>query len=99
MTMHTNATTPDPSRTDPDRDPSDRNDGIPERAEPLAAYLDRRLHEEGAFYEKSRFIAEEINLSPKEIGAYMPRLQEEAPALDIEKWAYTNGTTWRVSRP
>lgn len=98
MRMQTNATTSEPSRTDADRDPSDRSESVPERAEPLAAYLDCRLREEGAFYAKSRFIAEEITLSPKEIGAYMSRLQEESSVLDIEKWAYTNGTTWRVSR-
>lgn len=103
MTMPTNAPAHDDSRTGTESDAgdaSDRSDGdIPERARPLASYLDQRLHDEGTFYDKSRFIAEELSLSPKEIGSYMSRLQDEATNLDIEKWGYTNGTTWRVSRP
>jgi hypothetical protein len=100
MTMHTNAPAPGASSTDAESDATDdEEETVPDRAKPLAAYLDRRLREEGAFYDKSRFIAEEVDLSPKEIGAYLSRLQEAAPDLDIEKWGYTNGTTWRISRP
>lgn len=50
----------------------------------------------GDYYFKSKFIAEEVGLSPKEIGALMVKLKESASELDIEKWSYTGATTWRV---
>ena len=102
MTMDSEMTASDTSTRsiDPD-DELTPEDGppLPEQARALAAYLDRRLTEDGTFYEKSRFIAEELDLSAKEIGGYMPRLQRSADHLEIEKWGYTRGTTWRVSRP
>jgi len=98
MTMQSNTDPTDDSRTDRPSEHS-RDPTIPDRATPLAHYLDDRLREEGVFYDKSRFIAEEVDLSPKEVGAYMRRLREEASHLQIEKWGYTNGTTWRISRP
>jgi len=50
----------------------------------------------GDYYFKSKFIAEEVGLSPKEIGAIMVKLKETASELEIEKWSYTGATTWRV---
>ena len=52
----------------------------------------------GDLYCKSKFIAEEVGLSPKEIGALMVKLRESATDLVIEKWSYTSATTWRVRR-
>ena len=54
--------------------------------------------QDGELYFKSKFIADEVGLSPKEIGALMVKLRESATELDIEKWSYTSATTWRVSR-
>lgn len=70
---------------------------LPAKVGPLVAHLRSRVHEEGAFYVKSRFVTEDLELSAKEVGTYMRRLQnsEEKPA--VEAWAYTNGTTWYVS--
>ena len=48
---------------------------------------------------KSKFIADDVGLSPKEIGALMVKLRESATDLNIEKWSYTSATTWRVARP
>jgi CRP-like cAMP-binding protein len=62
----------------------------------LRAYLQRRIEEDGAFYTKSRDIAEELDLSPKEIGAAMGQLRQTNAQPQIEKWGYTNGTTWRI---
>lgn len=70
---------------------------LPAKAEPLVAYLRSRVREEGAFYVKSRFVAEEVALSAKEIGAYMRRLQDSNAGPSVEAWAYTNGTTWYVA--
>jgi hypothetical protein len=50
----------------------------------------------GEMYFKSKFIAEEVGLSPKEIGALMVKLRDSAPELEVEKWSYTSATTWRV---
>ena len=50
----------------------------------------------GELYFKSKFIADEVGLSPKEIGALMVKLSESATELTIEKWSYTSATTWRI---
>jgi hypothetical protein len=61
----------------------------------LRAYL-REKATDGEMYFKSKFISEEVGLSPKEIGALMVQLRESATELEIEKWSYTSATTWRV---
>lgn len=61
----------------------------------LQSYL-REKAEDGELYFKSKFIADEVDLSPKEIGALMVKLSKSATDLDIEKWSYTSATTWRV---
>lgn len=70
---------------------------LPAKVRPLVEYLHERVHEEGNVYVKSRFVAEEIELSSKEIGSYMQRLRKESTGIRVEAWAYTNGTTWRVT--
>ena len=50
----------------------------------------------GELYFKSKFIADEVGLSPKEIGALMVKLSDSASELTIEKWSYTSATTWRI---
>ena len=62
----------------------------------LESYLRRRA-EGGEFYFKSKFIASEVGLSTKEIGALMPAVRRSATAVDIDEWGYANATTWRVS--
>jgi CRP-like cAMP-binding protein len=62
----------------------------------LKAYLERNAAD-GELYFKSKFIAEEVGLSPKEIGALMHKLARSATDLDIERWSYTSATTWRVA--
>lgn len=62
----------------------------------LKQYLRDRAAD-GEVYFKSKFIAEEVGLSPKEIGALMVQLSESANELEIEKWSYTSATTWRVA--
>ncbi|MES3516613.1 MAG: hypothetical protein PPP58_03000 [Natronomonas sp.] len=63
----------------------------------LQRYLRQRA-EDGEVYVKSKFIADDVDLSPKEIGALMLKLRDSAADLDIEKWSYTSATTWRVTR-
>ncbi|WP_380678398.1 DUF7123 family protein [Salinigranum sp. GCM10025319] len=62
----------------------------------LEAYLRRRA-EDGEFYFKSKFIASDVGLSTKEIGALLPEVRESATGIEVDEWAYANATTWRVS--
>jgi hypothetical protein len=73
--------------------PSTRTESKEDR---LRSYL-RAQAEQGEMYFKGKFISEEVGLSPKEIGALMVKLSENATDLEIEKWSYTSATTWRVA--
>jgi len=66
------------------------------KEERLKRYLQREAAD-GELYFKSKFIADEVGLSPKEIGALMVKLRESAESLEIEKWSYTSATTWRIA--
>jgi len=63
----------------------------------LLSYLRERAAD-GELYFKSKFIAEDVDLSSKEIGALMVKLSKRVEDLEIEKWSYTSATTWRVQR-
>jgi hypothetical protein len=65
------------------------------KEERLRSYLKQKAAD-GEVYFKSKFIADEVDLSPKEIGALMVKLKESTADLEIEKWSYTSATTWRV---
>jgi len=65
--------------------------------ERLANYLRGRV-EDGELYFKSKFIAEDVSLSSKEIGALIVKLQDSVDDLSIERWSYTGATTWRVEQ-
>jgi len=61
----------------------------------LKEYLVEKA-QDGEMYFKSKFIADEVGLSPKEIGALMVKLRDSASELEVEKWSYTSATTWRI---
>jgi len=65
--------------------------------ERLADYLRARV-EDGEMYFKSKFIADDVDLSSKEIGALIVKLQDSVEDLSIERWSYTGATTWRVEQ-
>jgi len=65
------------------------------KEERLKQYLVSKAHD-GEYFFKSKFIADEVGLSPKEIGALMVKLRDSASELVIEKWSYTSATTWRI---
>jgi hypothetical protein len=67
----------------------------PSKEERLKQFLVEKA-EDGELYFKSKFIAEEVGLSPKEIGALMVKLRDSASELEVEKWSYTSATTWRI---
>jgi hypothetical protein len=50
----------------------------------------------GKHYFKSKYIAKDLGLSPKEVGTNLAILAEICDDLDICRWSYSNSTTWRV---
>ncbi|UIP00826.1 hypothetical protein Hbl1158_05575 [Halobaculum sp. CBA1158] len=62
----------------------------------ILSYL--RDHAGERTYFKSRLIAEELGLSAKEVGANMAAVADAAGDIDVEKWGYSSGTTWMVTR-
>ncbi|MFW5949654.1 MAG: DUF7123 family protein, partial [Halolamina sp.] len=54
------------------------------KEERLTRYL-REKAADGEMYFKSKFIADEVELSPKEIGALMVKLTDAAADLEVEK--------------
>ena len=65
------------------------------KEERLKQYLLDRV-QDGEVYFKGKFISDDVDLSPKEIGALMVKLRDSATELTVEKWSYTGATTWRV---
>jgi hypothetical protein len=57
------------------------------------------LHEHVAerTYFKSRIIADDLDLSAKEVGTNMPALQRGDNGIEVEKWGYSSSTTWKVT--
>jgi hypothetical protein len=83
------------STTQPTQDDNTPDGDQLGKEERLRSFLARKA-EDGEMYFKSKFIADEVGLSPKEIGALMVKLRDSATELEIEKWSYTSATTWRV---
>lgn len=52
----------------------------------------------GEAYVRSKTIAEQLGLSSKQVGARLPKLDEESDEVEIEKWGRARSTTWRVTR-
>ncbi len=50
----------------------------------------------GKKFFKSKYMKEELDMSSKEIGLNILELQSKVKDLEIEKWSYTKGTTWKV---
>jgi len=74
---------------------SPSGDEEPSKEQRLRAFLSEKAAD-GEMYFKSKFIADEVGLSPKEIGALMVKLKDSATEIKVEKWSYTSATTWRV---
>ena len=49
-------------------------------------------------YFKSRLIAQDLGLSAKEVGANMRAILDGDFDVTVEKWGYSSGTTWKVTR-
>ena len=98
--MSTSHHTPaDETRTASDQsgDNADGTESTATKQQRLASYL-REQAADGELYFKSKFIADDVDLSAKEIGALILKLQDSVADLSIERWSYTSATTWRVER-
>jgi len=62
----------------------------------ILTYL--RDHADEKTYFKSRLIADELDLSAKEVGTNMTAIAEGDFGVDVEKWGYSSSTTWMVTR-
>ena len=63
--------------------------------EVILEYLKNGIKQGKQFF-KSKYIARDLGMSPKEVGTNMKILSDECPELKIEKWSYSKSTTWRV---
>jgi len=68
---------------------------LSEKQERILEYLRERADEQTYF--KSRLIADDLDLSAKEVGANMSAVVDAAAEIDVEKWGYSSGTTWMVT--
>jgi hypothetical protein len=75
--------------------PTEDETPLSEKQRRILTYL--REHAAEQTYFKSRLIAEELDLSPKEVGANMTAVSDAEGDLDVEKWGYSSSTTWKVT--
>jgi hypothetical protein len=88
--MSTTATT-----TAVEGDVLDTASSLSEKQRRILRYL--REHAESQMYFKSRLIADDLDLTAKEVGANMRPLLDGDFDVSIEKWGYSSGTTWKVT--
>jgi len=70
------------------------------KVELVAAHLRERARQaDGPLYVKARFIATDVDLSSKEVGAALRRIADREGGLTVDRWAESRGITWRVSQP
>ena len=62
----------------------------------LISYLENQVKVGKNFF-KSKYIARETGLSPKEVGTNMGILAETCPKFTIERYSYSNSTTWLIT--
>ena len=64
----------------------------------LITYLKSQV-KPGANFFKSKYIAKDTGLSSKEVGTNMAILSEICPDFRIERYSYSNSTTWMITVP
>ena len=69
--------------------------GLSEKQRRILEYL-RDCADEKTYF-KSRLIAEDLEMSAKEVGTNMTALRSGEFDIDVEKWGYSSGTTWMVT--
>lgn len=66
-----------------------------DKQQQILAYL--RENGQMKTYFKSRLIGEELDMSAKEVGTNMTAICDGEFEIEVEKWGYSSGTTWKVS--
>lgn len=56
-----------------------------------------RTHGDTKTYFKSRLIGRDLGLSAKEVGTNMSSIMDGDFDVEVEKWGYSSGTTWKVT--
>jgi DNA-binding MarR family transcriptional regulator len=69
--------------------------GLSEKQYRILTYL--RENAEDQTYFKSRLIADNLNLSAKEVGTNMTAIADGEFEISVEKWGYSSSTTWMVT--
>ncbi len=62
----------------------------------ILTYLEETV--DGLAYIKSKQVSQHLELSSKEVGTNMPAIINAETNFEIEKWGYSTGTTWKVTR-
>lgn len=62
----------------------------------ILSYL-RESVSAGEQYFRAKNIADALGLSAKQVGSRLPRLDEKADDVEIEKWSRSKSTTWKVT--
>jgi hypothetical protein len=71
-------------------------EGYNETQQSILHYLNIGV-QTGKHYFKSKYIAKDLGLSPKEVGTNMAILADICKELNIIRWSYSNSTTWMVT--
>jgi hypothetical protein len=74
---------------------ADANADLNEKQRRILGYLRDRAPTKTYF--KSRLIGEELGLSAKEVGSNMTAIRDGEFDVEVEKWGYSSGTTWKVT--
>ncbi|MFC6721658.1 DUF7123 family protein [Halobacteriaceae archaeon SHR40] len=56
-----------------------------------------KAHADEQTYFKSRLIADELDMSAKEVGTNMTAIERGEFDISVEKWGYSSSTTWMVT--
>lgn len=69
--------------------------GLTDKQRRILQYL--REQSQTKTYFKSRLIGDELDMTAKEVGVNMPALVDGEFDVTVEKWGYSNSTTWKVT--
>jgi len=68
---------------------------LSDKQQRILRYLEERADERTYF--KSRLIADDLDMSAKEVGTNMKPIEQGEFDLSVEKWGYSSSTTWMVT--
>lgn len=72
------------------------SNGYNDRQIRLLQYLESQVKSGKNFF-KSKYIAKETGMTSKEVGTNMGLLAETCTRFSIQKYSYSNSTTWMIT--